>query len=610
MNAMISADSVKSAIRYICCASFLLVLILFQAGEVAATPKPSASGQAAGSSADFRKIKVAVLDFQQNGTFDSHDMGKIVAEWFTTALVDSGRFEIIERRLLQQILEEQKIGSSGLIDPRSASQLGRLLGVKTVVSGTIQNYDRTFELNTRLIDVETGSIIVAESVRAGSTSSLNTLVNQVADKIIRYFPLQGYVVQRTGERGIIDLGRKAGIRSGMLFRVFVEGAPLKHPMTGEILSVERIDKGLIRIKEVKEKTSAGIIEKESCKNCVKVGQLVSTIMAEDDISSEPPPSEPQSSEPPPPIVAESPAPPAASAPSRPFEARVYKTLKGHRNEIKSVAVANNGYFAASADSGGVISLWDLKTWTLVETMKNSRGDINAVAFSPDSKLLVSGGDDKEAVVWSLVDRKPLYKTKIRDKITSITFSGDSLVAIGTDSKKVYIWDFTRDKDPIKKSTSKDVLCIAASPDGKQFATGSNDDAVTIWNSSTGDKQAVLKGHDNNVKAVIYSAGGKWLVSAGDDNRIIVWDPVAGSLIRKIPGHRESISFLAMTADGRQLVSSESRKSDGTVIVWNPSTGTELRRFLAPKKINALAINPNGRYLFGAVDKDLTVYSLD
>jgi WD40 repeat protein len=430
-------------------------------------------------------------------------------------------------------------------------------------------------------------------------------VNQVADKIIRYFPLQGYVVQRTGDKGVIDLGRKAGIRSGMVFKIFVEGDPLKHPMTGEILSVERIDKGLIRIKEVKEKTSTGIIEKESCKGCVKVGQLVSTVMAEDDISSEPPPSPP-----PPPVITDTPAPQAVSSPPRPGEAKIFKVLKGHRDEIKTVAIANNGYFAASGDSGGVISLWDLKTWTLVEKIKESRGDINAVAFSPDSKLLVSGGDAKEAVVWSLIDRKPIYKTKIRDKITSITFAGDSAVAIGTDSKKVYFWDFTRDKDPIKKSTEKDVLCIAASPDGKQVATGSNDDAVTIWNSATGEKLRVLKGHDNNVKAVIYSSGGKWLVSAGDDNKIIIWDQAEGSLIRKIAGHKENISFLAMTSDGTQLVSSESRKGDGTVIIWNPSTGTETRRFLAPRKINSLAINPSGRYIFGAVDKDLTVYSLD
>ncbi|HEY6837251.1 MAG TPA: FlgO family outer membrane protein, partial [Geobacteraceae bacterium] len=107
--------------------------------------------------ADFKKIKIAVLDFQQNGRFDTPDVGKMVAEWFTTSLVETGRFDIIERRLLQQLIEEQKIGTSGIIDPRSASQIGKVLGVKTVVTGTVQSFEGRLEVNARLISVETGS---------------------------------------------------------------------------------------------------------------------------------------------------------------------------------------------------------------------------------------------------------------------------------------------------------------------------------------------------------------------------------------------------------------------------------------------------------------------
>lgn len=582
--------------NYFCLLLLPLLLLVLLAG----------SAQAAGAPTEFKKIKVAVLDFQQNGVFETNDIGKIVAEWFTTALVDSGRFEIIERRLLQQILEEQKIGTSGLIDPRSASQLGRILGVKTVVSGTVQNYDRTFELNTRLIDVETGSIIVAESVRAGSTSSLNALVNQVADKIIRYFPLQGYVVQRTGDKGIIDLGRKAGIRSGMVFRVFVEGAPLKHPLTGEILSVERIDKGAIRIREVKDKTSVGVIEREVCKNCIKAGQLVSTVLAEDDL---PPESAPEPALPAAPPSAPAPLP-APVVETAVLPANVFKLLAGHRNDIRAVAVAGNGSFAATADDGGVISLWDLKSWTLVETLKNSRGQLNAVAFSADSKLLVSGGDDKEVIVWSLFDRKPLHKLKIRDKITAVAFVGDSLVAAGTDSQRFFIWEYKKDTSPRKISTDKDLLALAASPDGKQIATAGNDDAVTIWDSERGVKLRVLKGHDNNVRALVYSSGGKWLISGGDDNRIIVWDPASGGQLHKFSGHRENIMFLAMSSDGRRLVSGESKRRDGALVLWEPASGKELKRLAVPKRVNALAISPNGRYLFGAIDKDLQVFSLE
>ncbi|NVN99384.1 MAG: hypothetical protein HXX17_08675 [Geobacteraceae bacterium] len=554
-------------------------------------------------SSDFRKIKVAVLDFQQNGQFETSDIGKIVAEWFTTTLVDSGRFEIIERRLLQQILDEQKIGASGLIDPRSASQLGRLLGVNTVVSGTVQSYDRTFELNTRLIDVETGSIIIAESVKASSTSSLNALVKQVADKMIRYFPLNGYVVQRTGEKGVIDLGRKAGIHPGMVFKVFVEGKPLKHPMTGEILSVERIEKGVIRIKEVKDKTSIGDIEKENCQNCIKVGHLVSAVLAEDDMPSEPSPA--PSTEPAPAPVKVAPPPPKTSLP-----AGVFKILNGTRNDIKATAVANNGSFAATVDTSGNISLWDIKTWNLIETFKDSRGALNAVAFSPDSKLVVTGGNDKEAIVWSIVDKKPIYKQKVRDKITSIVFAGDSAVAIGTDSKRFFVWEYKSGGDPLRVSTGREILALAASPDGRQIATGSSDNEVSIWDSAKGEKIHSLKGHDGNIRTILYSPGGKWLFSGAEDKQVIIWDPLSGRQIRKLSGHNNDVLFLAVSSDGRRLASSDSKKSDGTMIVWDTTSGAELKRFTSPKRVSSFAMTPNGRYALGGVDKDMYVFSLD
>jgi len=182
---------------------------------------------------DYHKTKVAVLDFQQQGSFSNQDVGKIVAEWFTTSLVEAGRFEVIERRLMQQILQEQKMGSSGLLDPNSASRIGKLLGVKTVVTGTVQSYERTYELNVRLINVETGAIITADRVRAGSTTSLNDLVAKISARIIRHFPLEGYVVKRDGDAIMVDLGRQAGVRPGFAFTVYLEGAPVRHPKTGE-----------------------------------------------------------------------------------------------------------------------------------------------------------------------------------------------------------------------------------------------------------------------------------------------------------------------------------------------------------------------------------------
>ncbi|MEK6742347.1 MAG: FlgO family outer membrane protein [Nitrospirota bacterium] len=227
------------------------------------------------ASADFKKTKIAVLDFQLQGeSFSSKDMGKIVAEWLITGLVETGRFDVIERRLLEKILEEQKLGVTGAIDPNSAAQLGKILGVKTIVSGTLTSLEGIIEINARLINVDTASIVAAEKVRAGSAGRLNDLVSQITEKIVLAFPLEGYVVQRVGKRVTLDLGRQVGVRPGMRFIAFKEGRVIKHPKTGEVLDVETIEVGEIEITEAREKTATGDVSKESVQEAVSYGTMV------------------------------------------------------------------------------------------------------------------------------------------------------------------------------------------------------------------------------------------------------------------------------------------------------------------------------------------------
>jgi len=228
------------------------------------------------AAAEFKKTKIAVLDFQlQGGKHESNaDMGKIVAEWLITALVKEGRFDVIERRLLEKVLEEQKIGISGLVDESSASKLGRVLGARIVITGSLMQFQGVMEVNARIIEVETSSIIAAENVKSTSAVKLEDLVYQMADKIIRDFPLEGYIVQRQGNKVLLDLGKRTGVKPGMQFVVFKEGRIIKHPKTGEILDIERIETGMVEVTEVKTKTADGVIRKENPNDAISDGQLV------------------------------------------------------------------------------------------------------------------------------------------------------------------------------------------------------------------------------------------------------------------------------------------------------------------------------------------------
>jgi curli biogenesis system outer membrane secretion channel CsgG len=66
------------------------------------------------ATADFKRTKVAVLDFQLKGQgHDIADMGKIVAEWLINALVKDGRFEVIDRGQNQRQKTGRVAGGKG-----------------------------------------------------------------------------------------------------------------------------------------------------------------------------------------------------------------------------------------------------------------------------------------------------------------------------------------------------------------------------------------------------------------------------------------------------------------------------------------------------------------
>jgi len=247
--------------------------------------------------AEFKKTKIAVLDFALQGEgFETKDMGAIVAEWFITAFVKVGRFDVVERSLLNKIMEEQKLGMTGMVDESTATQLGKILGVRAIISGSVLKLHNILEINARIIDVESASIRAAESVRSAQVDNLHDLVNQMSEIIIKNFPLQGYIVNKTDDRVTIDLGSSAGVKNGMEFITYREGKVIKHPKTGEVLDVETIETGRLTITRVRDKIAEAKITSEESPGAIEYGQMVSSVVKPQKVQSTiPQPSEPKGS---------------------------------------------------------------------------------------------------------------------------------------------------------------------------------------------------------------------------------------------------------------------------------------------------------------------------
>ncbi len=238
----------------------------------------SSIGMPADAIAEFKKIKIAVLDFELQGQdHETEDMGAIVAEWLVTALVRKGRFDVIERRLLKKVLSEQQLSVSGAVDEQSASKLGQILGAKTLITGSVVKFQDVIEVNCRIIDVESTSIMAAETIQSTSAIRLEELIAQMAEKIIQDFPLEGYIVFRQGRNLLIDLGRSAGVEKGMKFIAFREGDVIKHPKTGKILDVRQIEIGLLEITQARDNVSEGSVISEIAPDAMQYGVMVKSL---------------------------------------------------------------------------------------------------------------------------------------------------------------------------------------------------------------------------------------------------------------------------------------------------------------------------------------------
>ena len=207
-----------------------------------------------------QRLSVAVLPFESKG--DAKTLGEIVLDKLTTSLVNLQRFNVMERSKLEELLKEQKLGMSGIIDASTAAQVGKNIGVEGIVLGSVSFSGNLVSIDARLIDTASGSILSARDVSSGNPGidNVKRMVDDLVQKVANDIPiLAGTVIQVEGDLLYIDIGLNRGIRKGMKFVIYREGEPIKHPVTGEILGTKIEELADVAITEPMERMSAAQI---------------------------------------------------------------------------------------------------------------------------------------------------------------------------------------------------------------------------------------------------------------------------------------------------------------------------------------------------------------
>ena len=167
-----------------------------QSAQTAGSAQATAPGQST-PPAKPAKPRVAVLPFNVRGNLGIPDAGASIAEMLNGALAATGRYTLVERVLLQQLLEEQELQSSHLADEATLAEAGRLHGVEAIVSGTVIQWGETITLVARMIDTNTGVIRASAEIKTKNRDSIPEQIDLLARKLVGPVPVPSQAKTRT-----------------------------------------------------------------------------------------------------------------------------------------------------------------------------------------------------------------------------------------------------------------------------------------------------------------------------------------------------------------------------------------------------------------------------
>jgi WD40 repeat protein len=240
-----------------------------------------------------------------------------------------------------------------------------------------------------------------------------------------------------------------------------------------------------------------------------------------------------------------------------------------RGTIKSLAISLDGKRVVIYLWNNEVLIRDMSTGVPIDKpLQGENAAVNSAAFSPDGKWVAIGYDNLNIKIFDTTTGNPIGNSltredksrNIRGNVNSVAFSPDSTLIVGSGS--VGVWDVRTGKpigDPIMGQF------VAFSPDGQRIVSSSGNNrqfstpTIRIWDARMGKPIGdPIMGRDGDIESVALSPDGQRIVSGSNDLRnyswtIRIWDARTGNPIGDpIIGRDGEIGSVAFSSDGKQV----------------------------------------------------------
>jgi WD40 repeat protein len=276
----------------------------------------------------------------------------------------------------------------------------------------------------------------------------------------------------------------------------------------------------------------------------------------------------------------------------------------HYDAVAAVAFSPDGRAALSGVAGwrGVESarLWQLPA-DLERTGPAIRieGDLWALAFSPDGRLLLTAGTDDAARLWGVRTGQPVGPAlRHASAVGAAEFSRDGkLVVTGGTDNIARLWDVASGALRHTLPCATPVTVVAFSPDGQSVLTGGQDHTARLWSAATGQPLGGPLPHEGGVVAGLFHPDGQTFLTAAVDGAVRRWECGTGRLV-STSARLDEASRACFSPDGKLLLAT---LQDRWARLFRADSGQAHGAPLAmPGRAvsgTALAFAPDGRMAF-------------
>ena len=296
------------------------------------------------------------------------------------------------------------------------------------------------------------------------------------------------------------------------------------------------------------------------------------------------------------------------SPSKAAKPPVSYPLRAHTGYVQAVAFSPDGKTLVTASNDHTARLWDVASRTQRGKPFQHPDGVNAAVVTPDGSALYTADDKGYLRIWPMSGRgrSSGFEAGLGPLTTLALSPHGGIMATSDDSQYVRLWVLNKGKaGPAFEAQSGTVESLAFSPDSHLLAVGTTgfkrnldthntEGVVELWDITKGRKIADLTGYKSWIESVAFSPDGHTLAAAGDEITRL-WD-VASHRENSQPITCDEQCFsVAFSPDGRTLATG----SHGAVAqLWNLADHHQIGAALTGHTgvITSIKFSPDGRTL--------------